>query len=414
MNNKPKAAVYAVCPEMIFTGLNEQMLKGHAVVIEGNLIRDIVSFDSLPGDINKISPGNTTLLPGFIDTHVHLHDWMFPLYLAHGVTTVRDVGSNMEWILKKRSEAEKPDAACPSILCCGPLLDGKPCYHADMSWGIETAADMRTAIQRLGNKKVNAVKLYEGLDMEKVRCAVEEAGKYGLHVLGHFEEKVKLVDAVKAGVDEVEHLAGVPQCYSEDVIEQIDKNNVWTVPTQIVFEQVFDFVNNKYDMEHVKLYVPDIILYYWSCFRENITRKYCGYESLSHYCENHRKYLSALINNGARIAVGTDTPFQFSMPGFSYFGELSILSECGMSNADVLKCATVKGAELLKVKDTIGTIEEGKHADMVLVEGNPVENLRNLKNIKLVFKKGRIYEPQVLLKNARQDKNKGNEFETIR
>lgn len=113
---------------------------------------------------------------------------------------------------------KSPEALGPIIYCCGPVLDGMPYFHPAISWGIENEEDIRLAIEFLQSRKVDAIKLYIGLDLKKVETAVEECSRRGLPLLGHFLGYVDLVKAIIAGVPEAEHYAGVPSFYSEDII----------------------------------------------------------------------------------------------------------------------------------------------------------------------------------------------------
>jgi imidazolonepropionase-like amidohydrolase len=404
-----KDALYALCPGRIYSAAGGYFPEGYAVLVENGLILSVAPSDSLPCGVKKINLGDMTLMPGLIDTHIHLDDWMMPILLACGITTVRDTGNDIDWILEKKEAAKDPGTECPSIICCGPMLDRSPCYHKYISWEVKNTAGMKDSIRSLCNRKVDAVKLYEGLDIERVRAGIGEAGRCGLHVLGHFEERVKLAEAVGAGVGETEHLTGIPKYFSAEIVELICEKKAWTVPTQIVFEQAFDFTDNDKYADKME-YIPESVLDYWKAYLKITGKAYGGYTDLKSYCENHRAYLSELIKNKARLAVGTDAPYQCSMPGFSYVNELRIFSACGMGNAEVIESATARGAELLGIKNAAGTIEAGKRADMIAVRGDPVKDLGCLEHIEAVIKKGRIYDPSKLLRDAPK-KHPGTRFD---
>jgi len=343
------------------------------------------------------------VFPGvrLIDTHCHLEDWAAPMFISYGITTVRDTGNELNWILAKKEEMERPEALGPSILCCGPVLDGMPYFHPVISWGIKKDEDMLLAIEYLKSRKVDAIKLYVGLDLKKVEIAVEECARRGLHLLGHFQGNVELIDAIRAGVAEVEHFAGVPSFYSEEIIQEIIKKGAWAVPTQMVFEGLNFYINNKNEMQKDMDYIPTgIFKDYLREFYDVTTKNDPGFLISNAFFKNNREYIKGMIRLGGKIASGTDAPCQFAFPGRSLFYELQVFSECGMSNSDILKCATANAAELLGIDARTGTIGKGKKADMLIVEGDPLKELSELRSIKCVYKKGYKHLSDEVLEKA--------------
>ena len=393
--------IKAIVPERIFTSLGSGYEYGKAVLLDGKEIIDIISVSNIHEGIERYDYKGCTLLPGLIDTHCHLEDWVAPMCLSYGITTIRDTGNDLNWILAKREEMEKPEALGPSILCCGPVLDGIKYVHPDISWGIAKDEDMPLAIEYLQSRKVDAIKLYVGLDLKKIQIAVEECRKRDLHLLGHFQGNIKLFDAVKAGVPEVEHFFEVPSFYSEDIILEIIKRGTWVVPTQMVWEGPLVYQSKKQEALKYMDFIPEgKIKKYLRKFWENINKDDPNLEKLKAFCKNNREYIKAMVRLGGKIAPGTDAPAQLSFPGLSFFDELNVYSECGMPNRDVLKCATVNAAELLGINGLTGTIEKGKKADILIVDGDPLNDLSGLRAIKCVYKKGHMHLPHEVLKKT--------------
>lgn len=396
-----KQSIKALVPERIFTSLGNCYEYGKAVLIDGKEIVDIISVSDIHKSIQRYDYKDCTLLPGLIDTHCHLEDWVAPMCLSYGITTIRDTGNDLNWILAKREEMEEPEALGPSVLCCGPVLDGKKYLHPDISWGIEKDQDMLLAIEYLQSCNVDAVKLYVGLDLNKIKIAVEECRKRGLHLLGHFQGSIKLFDAVKAGVPEVEHFYEIPSFYSEEIIQEIIKRGTWIVPTQMVWEGPLAYQSGRQEVLDYMDFIPEgKIKKYLRDFWKNINKNDPNLEKLKEFCKNNRKYIKEMIKQGGKIAPGTDAPAQLSFPGLSFFDELKVYFECGMSGSDVLKCATVNAAELLGIKGSTGTIEKGKDADIIIVEGDPLKNLPDLRSIKCVYKKGYMHLPHEVLQKT--------------
>ena len=111
-------------------------------------------------------------------------------------------------------------------------------------------------------------------------------------------------------------------------------------------------------------------------------------------------FTSELIRNGAKILVGSDTPFPHLMPGFSFHDEIKALMDCGISESEVIKAATLHAAKALEIDHLTGSIVEGKRADFIVVDGNPIDDIQALQKIKLVVKEGNGYKPESLLEYA--------------
>lgn len=387
----------AIIPERLFTSLSSEYEYGKAVLIEGESIASIVPVTDIPEDVATSVYKDCTLLPGLIDTHCHLEDWSAPLFLQHGITTVRDTGNDLDYILAKKAEMEKPEAPGPSIRCCGPVLDGMPYIHPVLSWGIKQDEDVPLAIAYLQSRQVDAIKLYAGLDINKVKIAVETCAQAGIHLLGHFQGKLTLLEAIKAGVPEAEHFVEVPDYYSEEIILEIIKRDAWVVPTQMVWEGIFHYQESQAIRRYFDAMPESAIKRYSNKFLAEKTRQDPLLMKLKAFCRNNRSYIQGMIKLGGKIAPGTDAPCQFALPGISYLAELQVFSECGMTNSDILKCATLIAADLLGLKARSGSIEKGKKADMLIVEGDPLKNLPDLKRIKCIYKRGYKHLPDETL-----------------
>jgi hypothetical protein len=124
--------IYAIIPEELWNGISENPAKDLAVIVNEKIIQDIIPVHMVPNDINTIKLPGCTLLPGLIDAHVHYSSVMGPAFLLAGVTTIRDVGNDLHWILKERSFNESNNDSGPSIVCCGHLQDGPVKYWPNM------------------------------------------------------------------------------------------------------------------------------------------------------------------------------------------------------------------------------------------------------------------------------------------
>lgn len=389
---------YAVIPELLFTGDGDNTESKIAVIVENGIIVSLCAETALSKDMRIIKLVGGTLLPGFIDAHVHAERWQLPLYLSCGITTIRDTGNDPEYILALKKSAEDPEEKSPSIYCCGPLLDLMPYSHEHISWGMESEKDIREAISVLKDSGFDYIKLYASLDQTKLAAGINEAKKQGLHVLAHIERSDLLLAALNEGIDEVEHLAGTPLPFSIDFLNIIVSSGVKVVPTQTVFEEVFNRCINSDSPETYLSSLPENLKEYWRVYGNNVSR---NIDAVKYYCSEHRKYISELIKRKADMGIGTDSPCQWAMPGSSFITETKVFSECGMSNTDVIKLTASGNAALLGISDKTGRIRPGMNADMVFVAGNPLEDLDCLSKVKRIFRRGFEFDPVSLIETTR-------------
>jgi imidazolonepropionase-like amidohydrolase len=391
---------YAILAERVFTGLADSTEGNRAVLISGNTIAAVLPADKIPNNTLIYEFPNTTLLPGFIDTHIHLEEWMLPLCLACGVTTLRDTGNNLQWLMQLKSKVERGQILSPDILYCGPILDGKQYFHPKISWGIDGEEECVLAVKILAEAGVNAIKLYVGLKPELVSILARESHKSGFHVLGHFGGQTAVTDAIRAGVDEIEHLAGVAGDNIQGILNEAARRHTWFVPTQSVWEKLLMQEDNKEESAYQQQYVPDNIIRYWEAFRVKMLKRDPELAGRREFCAQQREMMRILVESKANIAVGTDAPCHYVVPGYSLLEEIIILTECGMRNPDAIRAATAKAVELLGISQYAGTIETGKKADMVIVKGNPLVNISEIRNVCNVIKNGRLYDSEKILEET--------------
>ena len=205
MNHSRKVnGPFAVSGARVFDG--EHTLADHAVLVESGMVSGVVPCDSVPKSMTRCHEPDCTVIPGLIDTHVHFMRWQGPQFLAFGVTTVRDTGNDLAWILNRRIEwKNKP---WPRILCLGPLLDGPAPCHEAVSRPCADLADALAAVGETAAKGVDGIKFYVGLDPEWLPPMVEEGHaarrKVSMHCAGG-----GVLAAAQAGVDEFYHLDGI-------------------------------------------------------------------------------------------------------------------------------------------------------------------------------------------------------------
>ena len=390
-----KPEQWAVVPSAIWDG--NSLLSDKAVVIEGERISAVVDISSLK-NISKVELSNMTLLPGLIDAHVHLSDWMLPSFLAAGVTTVRDTGNNLEWVLSVRERTKVDPLSGPTIQCCGPTLDGSLVNWPKISLANSSRDEIVKNVQNLADAGVDAIKLYVNLDKNLMASAVETAHSLSKYVLAHLGG-VNALDAASIAVDEIEHLTGCihhehggespfsDSDYLDECIEQFLQNKTTMCPTLMVWDRLSRINESTFFYDKRLEWVHPHIRSAWARFpHRNLDPelKLKRQESLI----TMKRALREISKRGCRIVVGTDTPWPYVIPGFAVHDELALIVESGIDPKDAIKMATNDAADVLGLTGEIGVIKPGAIANLMAVFGNPFEDISRISNVKFVTHRG--------------------------
>jgi imidazolonepropionase-like amidohydrolase len=368
------------------------------------------------------------LIPGLWDMHVHLvfGDWFLgaqdislPLFVANGVTGVRDMGSELDVVQGWRNEIEAGRLIGPRIYTSGPMLDGpKPRFPSSVA--IATPEDARRAVVDLKRKGADFIKLQSLIPREAVFAIAEEAKKQEIPFEGHVPDAVRASEMSEAGMKSFEHLIGVFEGSSpvEDEFLKgsktegkflatydpsratslaaiLAKNQTWQCPT-LVWERggnLIDATNFSKD-ERVK-YVPvSWKNKTWKRFTDEITQGY-GTDDLAtrkKFIEKELEVVGMLHKTGVPFLAGTDTPAGvYIFPGYSLHEELQRFVAAGFTPLEALQTATINPARFFGIEEQTGTVEKGKFADLVLLSANPLDDIANTQKIAAVITNGRYY-----------------------
>jgi imidazolonepropionase-like amidohydrolase len=366
-----------------------QRLRGKLVVVRGDRIESIRdSAESLPADAEVIDLPGATLLPGLIDAHVHLA-WAGPgaagvlvgkdeakATLEAGFTTVRNLGSTGWTDLALRDAVERGQVPGPRMLIAGPALGlkGGVCDAVFQGEGGVTSGEAAVAkVKELVGRGVDVIKLCAGgavipsaadaeaveFTEEQIRAIVEEAHRLGRKVAAHAQGSRAIMNAVRAGVDSIEHGSLIDEAGARLMKER----GVFLVPT-------------LYRLDYVN---------------EQARANGAPPERLKRFADGrgaalgHVRSAAAL---GVPIAFGTDATV---IPHGTNAKEFEALAAIGLSPADVLRSATVNAAKLLGWSDRIGAVRRGYLADLIAVDGDPFQDLTVLQRVRFVMKGGVVY-----------------------
>jgi hypothetical protein len=432
----------------VFDPISGKLLPNRTVVIEGDRIAGVWSPErTVPDGAHVIDATGKYLIPGLIDAHVHLvhvldfahvtGDEIFPLFLAAGVTTVRDAGDSIvaEKLLARYAEAH-PSLA-PRVFLASPLIDSDPPYHRDVGWALADPAKVPAFVEDMSSWGVRTLKLYVGTERPVGRRIIEEGHLHGMVVTAHLGN-YRAQDAVADGIDCLEHISSVfdysfpprptgPQedatksatesrreslrrsaeldlnnPVARDLVAEIVQHHVFIDPTLVVFRNMILLSDAR------EIYanpdnntVPERLRKFWPQYIEENDGIDSSPETVNLRMKVQAKYeelTGIMYAAGVPLLAGTDAPEPFTPPGLSLLQELELLVKSGLPPAAVLASATIQNAQSLREANQLGSIEEGKFADLVILDANPLADIRNTRKIYRVIRGGNISDPRELLK----------------
>ena len=409
------------------------------IVVENGRIAEIVpvGMPGLPIDPDRrpapgtreIDASGKFVLPGFVNLHGHIHDqatgqgvspdYVFRLWLAHGITSVRELGNRggAKWTsdLANRSARNEIDA---------PNIYPYPVFRSWTSGSVDSPAEARARIRQLKSDGALGVKFF-GAPAEILWAGLDEAKKRGLKTTMHHAQldvaHADVLDTSARGLGSMEHWYGLPEALFEDRTLQhypLDYNyndeqhrfenagKLWAqaakpgseqwehvmstlldrefsiVPTFSIYMASRDWMRSRRAEWHDEYTMPSL----WKFFApdRNAHGSYWfdwGTEQEAAWRENYQLWMSFINeykNRGGKVGVGEDAGYIYSTYGFGYVSELELLREAGFHPLEVINAATLQGAKILGVEDITGSIQVGKQADLVVISENPLANLKVL------------------------------------
>jgi imidazolonepropionase-like amidohydrolase len=375
------------------------------VLVKGNRIERVGTRGSLdvPADTRRIDTSGKTILPGFVDLHFHIADdvTMVPLFVANGVTSARDPGAWMELFEPVKRWQQQHGIPAPRLFLCGPHLDGpNPAYPTD-SIVILSPEEARLAVRRQVAQGATAIKVYFRLPLESIRAAADEAHRLRVPVTAHLEV-VDVRDAVEAGIDGVEHitslgLALIPPMKAEQYRQQILADNrarrdgryrMWA-SIDPHSQQAADLA--RFLAERRIFVDPNLAV-----FEKRPDAKDRSSHMRVQATRNMKEYLGVLHGAGVPIVVGSHSKVPYATHGFAFHREMETLIEAGLTPMETLVAATKVGAEFLQRENELGTVEEGKLADILVLNRDPLASISNTRSVSTMIVDGRVLDPKAI------------------
>lgn len=345
------------------------------------------------------APRGSTLLPGLIDMHVHcsVQPAMMPYFLANGVTSVRDLGcaeGKVEELKKYRVDALSGKQVGPRLFMAGPPLDGFP---RAANWfpgpGAKDAAEAVEGVKLLADQGADVIKLYRRLRTDVAKAAVDEAHRRNLPVTWDYQWNYRyLFNAIQTGVDGLEHVYYSERSSRDEyqqLAELIAGNKIWFDPTLVAFRPPDPEVTVDPDFQQL----PPSLTRFWRGL-------FWPMETDAEFSAM-KSFVRDVHRQGGRILIGTDSPVKYSAPGYGYHREMELLAECKLTPMEIVQAGTLHAAEALHRERELGTVQTGKLADLVVIQGDPLKDIRAARKVLWTFVNGRRYDPASLVQLAR-------------
>ena len=372
------------------------------------------------------------LIPGLWDMHVHLWETepMFGLYIANGVTNIRDMGSELSRTLQWKRDIAARKRLGPRIFTSGPVI-GPPIKNTGKlpRIPVSTADEAGRAVDRIDDSGADFVKIVSGLSQETYTAVAYRARLLRIPFEGHMPDSVTLAEAINARQRSIEHLFGLPVALSSEesevrteraaaiasrdpaamkkvrehiystwseakaieLFQQAGRYGTWECPTLTLRQRMALLNAEKLATDPRLKHVPKSVVKTWDDPRAEL--KKAESDDLKVAAEDFQKCLQIVAwmkRAGVDVLAGTDTGDDYVLPGFALHDELKLLVDAGLTPMEALQSATRNAARFFKIENTAGTVEKGKTADLVLLTADPLKDIRNTGKIEAVVVGGRL------------------------
>ena len=423
------------------------------VIIDGDEIVSInksnIGTTAFLDDDVVVDGRDKFVIPGLWDAHVHLtfipeldYETAYGLFLMNGITSIRDTGAILKKLKPAIAFAKKNPLKTPRLFYSGPLLDGTPSVYKgtepgypELSVEINEDTNLTALVNNLIEQEVSFLKTYEMLSEEIFINLLKISEEKNLKVTGHIPLGIDFFKAVDNGLDGMQHIRNLELACTKDSAEGLSKRlllleNLESIPGSALrskihlaqrYSSIEDFdedrcmkviehlvVNNVFQTPTLTIntvgskrffaneqwqetykFLPNVVKNRWLKDSKSMAQQPLN-DSYKTYQDWSMKMVGLFNKQGVKILAGTDTPIGFLTPGFSLHKELELLVESGLTPLQALRAATITPAEFFNLEDKMGTVEVGKFADLVILNNNPLNDIKHTQDIHAVILKGHI------------------------
>jgi hypothetical protein len=397
------------------------ILRNQSVVVSGNRISAVGDDISVPvpAGAEVVDGYGRTLLPGLWDMHTHNNLLDGPMHLAAGITSVRDLGNDTTIVVDLHRKWESGETLGPRLITSG-FIDGPGPFAGPTGLKASTEAEARAAVDTYARLGMEQIKVYSSLDPALLPVIIEQAHQHDMRVSGHIPWPLLAEQAVRRGIDELQHANFLVLNFLGDTIDtrtpaRFNAPASMTADLDLTSAPVQEFVQLLKERDVV---IDPTVAIFEGLLTARAGEPTPGFESVIHRFppdvrrqmkggglpvpegmdERYRAsfgkmldFVALLHRTGIRIVPGTD-----SWAGFTLHRELELYVQAGIPITEVLYLATLGSARIARRDDRLGSISVGKLADLVMVEGDPSLSISDLRRTRLVVKDGVVYDPNAL------------------
>ena len=411
----------AITGVTVIDGRDSVPRPNQTVIVRGTRIASVeaAARARVPSGARVIDGRGKFLVPGFWDMHVHTAIAggrpLLSLYVANGVTGVRDMAGEWDTLTTWRRQIASGRLVGPRIIASGPYLEGGdvPIPHLNA----RNAAEARAGVDSLVALGVDFIKVHSQLNADSYFAIARRARERGIVFAGHVPRVVGSGAASDSGQKSIEHLLAIPaectiadsialqprfavqgalgRCSSEDLAPLYAKfvrNGTYVTPTFTAQVEVAYWPTRALPGDSLAHYLPKAV-------RDYVAEIFPMPDSIPPKADSagramlqkRLQQVAAMQRAGVHILTGTDAPLRNSPPGFGLHEEMALLARGGMSPFEVLRAATIEPARYLGMLDSAGTVAAGKLADVVLLDANPLVDIANTRRISAVIANGKVF-----------------------
>ncbi len=364
----------------------------------------------IPTHATQVDARGKTILPGLWDMHAHFEqvEWG-PIYLAAGATTVRDCGNELEFITAVRDAIKEGRGLGPQLLLAG-IVDGSGTSAIGVE-RVDTPEQAKMWVDRYHAAGFQQMKIYSSVKIEELKAVADEAHRLGMTVTGHVPEGITTFEAVEAGQDQINHIPYIAQMMVPPLAQGATRADRMKAGADVDLNSPQSQKALAFLVEHRTVVDPTLALYEFATastakppasFEPGISKIAPQLAAIladvgppSPLADLQERRFAKLLNiagalhkAGVPVVAGTDQ----TVPGHSLHREIELYVQVGFTPMEAIQAATIVPARVMGVDKEVGTVEPGKRADVILVDGNPLESIHNIRNVRYVITGGKMYD----------------------
>ena len=398
------ASITAIVGGRLIDGTGKPAIENSVVVLQNGKIAaaGLAASTTIPAGAQIIDAKGKSVLPGLWEMHAHFEqvEWG-PIYLATGVTTARDVGNEREFIVAARDAIAAGKGLGPRLVMAG-VVDGSGPYSLGVI-RVDTPEQARDQVQKYKAEGFQQIKIYSSVKPEILKIVTAEAHRLGMTVTGHIPFGMNAIQGIEDGMDQINHVEYITPLMVDPKSKTID-------PDAPNVKKVINLLLEHHTVIDDTLALMEVILHPLdhpiSGFEPGILRvapelkealetmgtQPAKAEQSAAAFRAMETTVRLLHQAGVPIVAGTDQ----AVPGFSLDREIELYVKEGFTPMEAIQAATLVPARAMGMEKDSGTVEVGKRADVILVDGNPLQNISDIRKVSAVFAAGKMYQPAAL------------------